>query len=193
MTSRRFFLSAGVGGLVLTLGGVGLALRPGRRLAPPDGLRVLDAVSFSVLAALADRLCPAVRGLPAASALGVPALVDAQLARMHPADAAELRQGLLLIENGLAGLLFEGDPTPFTARSAAGQDLALLSLRDSGLAVRRGLYKAVRGLVMAAYWGHPRMYGASGYDGPVDLRAVPAVDDQPVAVAPGAEAQAEGR
>jgi hypothetical protein len=185
---RRFFLGAGLGAAVLALGGVGLALRPGRRIAPPAGLRVLDDVSFSVLSALADRLCPAVRGLPSASALGVPALVDAQLARMHPADATELKQGLLLIENSLAGLIFDGEPTPFTLRSPAGQDLALLALRDSGLAVRRGLYKAVRGLIMAAYWGHPRMYGASGYDGPMDLRAAPGG----AASAAGAEVSSEG-
>ncbi len=167
--SRRSLLKLGLGGAaLLAAGGLGLGLWPGPVRPTPSGLAVLDPRSYSVLAAVADRICPGGEGLPAASDLDVAALVDSHLARLHPADAAELLQGLVLLENALAGLIFDGRPKPFTACSPEVQDAVLLAWQGSRVTVRRVVFQALRGLIAAAYWGHPDLYAAVGYPGPPD-------------------------
>ncbi len=171
MTStRRSLLRAGVAGsILLAAGGVGLGLYPSVERAAPQGLKVLDARSWSVLAAIADRLCPGGDGLPSARDLGVATLLDQTLHTLHPLDAAELHQLLLLVENALVGMVFDGRPRPFTACSPPQQDRALAAWRDSRLQLRRSGFKALRGLIMAAYWGHPDTFAGSGYPGPPDF------------------------
>jgi len=172
-TSRRTLLTAGLGGAVLLgLGGAGLALRPGAEVVDVPDLRVLTPRQYGILVAVADRICPGGGGRPAASAVGVAAKVDHQLSTMHPADAAELGQGLLLIENALVGFLLDGRTAPFTRLGPDAQDAVLEDFRTSRIAIRRSVYKALRGLVAASYWGDPRLYGAVGYPGPPDFRSM---------------------
>lgn len=166
--SRRLFLKAGLaGGALLTVGGVGLALQPGVLGPVPALLQVLDATTWSVTAAVARRMCPATG--PAADAIDVASRVDAQLAKMHPGDAAEVVQGLILLENGLAGVILGGGPRAFTASSPAAQDARLRAWQTSSLAVLRKAYKAIRGLVVTAYFSHPETYAFTGYPGPPDF------------------------
>ena len=116
-------LRFGLGGAtLLALGGVGLALRPGALRPAPPGLQVFDARHYSVIAAVADRFCPGGAGLPSAGDLGLAALVDQHVATLHPGDIAELLQGILLLENALAGAILDGQPAAFTARTPAAQD-----------------------------------------------------------------------
>lgn len=183
--SRRTVLRYGLGGAaLLAVGGVGLGLRPGVLREPKAPLRALDAVAFSVLAAVAERVAPGGQGFPAASALGVPEKVDALLASSDPGLAAEVSQALKLLENALTGLLLEGRTRPFTACSAAEQDAVLESWRTSGLLVRRQVYKALRGLCASAYYASPETYAAVGYPGPpAALLAAARAEDAPPAPA----------
>ena len=171
--SRRTLLTAGLGGAVLLgLGGAGLALRPGAEVDVTPDLRVLTPRQYGILVAVADRICAGGDGRPAASAVGVAEKVDHQLSTMHPADAVELGQGLLLIENALVGLLLDGRTMPFTLLGPDAQDAVLEDFRTSRIAIRRSVYKALRGLVAASYWGDPRLYAAVGYPGPPDFRSM---------------------
>jgi hypothetical protein len=174
---------------LLALGGVGLALRPGADIALPGMvLQVLTPRQYIILAAVADRLCPGGPGRPSASDVGVASKVDALMALLHEGDAAELCQGLMLIENALVGLLLDGRPTPFTLLGPTEQDAVLHTFRTSRIPIRRTIYKALRGLVAASYWGDPLLYASSGYPGPPDYRA--AFDAAAAETAAAAEAAA---
>jgi hypothetical protein len=133
---------------------------------PARPLRALDPEAFAVLAAVADRLCPGGEGLPKARELEVAEKVDALLAAMDPAMVADVQVVLSLIENALAGLLFEGRWTTFTAALPEAQDRILEAWRSSRVYARRSAFKAVHGLVTAAYWGSPEVHARVGYPGP---------------------------
>lgn len=169
--SRRSFIGLGVAGAtLLALGGV--AIRP-TVLKPSAGpLVALDARTFSVLAAFAERVAPGGGAFPAASTVRVAEKVDALLATCPPAMLAEIKQALLLFDNALAGLFLDGRPSTFTACDAATQDAILLSWQTSRLELRRRVYKALRGLCAGAYYGSPEVYGALGYPGPPDFGAL---------------------
>jgi hypothetical protein len=166
-TSRRRVLQVGVGGSVLlAVGAVGLALQPGTTTKAPDTLEVLDAKSWTILAAVAETLVPP--SGPTADSLGIATRVDQQLARMHPADAAEVVQALGLLENGLVGMFFGGGFRPFTQSTPAQRTAVLDGWRFSRVATLRTAFKAIRGLVITSYYSHPLAYSTSGYPGPPD-------------------------
>ncbi|MCB9664599.1 MAG: gluconate 2-dehydrogenase subunit 3 family protein [Alphaproteobacteria bacterium] len=171
---RRAFLGLGLlGGAALALGGVGLALQPGVARAPATPLQALSPRAFSVLAAVADRVCPGGEGAPGAAEVGVAEKVDALLATSPPTFRTDIEQALLLLENALPGLLLDGRARPFTACDAATQDATLEAWQTSSLGLRRQVYKGVRGLVVAAYFGSPETYrSASGYPGPPDFSSL---------------------
>jgi hypothetical protein len=143
--------------------GIGLAVVPPAARAPRRPLRALTERSFAVLAAVADRICPGGATLPTAWELEVPEKVDAVLARLHPGNATDVHRALLLLDNPLAGLLLDARPASFSRASAATQDRILESWRTSGWEVRRAAYRAIVGLVNAAYWSDPRTYSHVGY------------------------------
>lgn len=168
--TRRSVLGVGLAGAgLLAVAGVGVALRPTVMHAPARPLKVLSPRAFSVLVAVADRVCPGTASFPKASDLGVAELVDDLLATSDPALGAELGQALLLFDNALAGLLLDGRPRTFTAAPPEEQDAVLLAWATSGLTLRRKVLKALRGLIAGAYYGHPDVYAACGYAGPPDL------------------------
>lgn len=188
--SRRTFLGLGLGGAaVLAVAGIGLMPTTLRPSATP--LRVLSPRAFSVLAAVADRICPGGGAFPSASEVGVAESIDALLAMSDPSMGAEVGQALLLLDNALAGLLFDGRPTTFTGASPEIQDATLAAWASSSLLLRRKVYKALRGLVAGTYYGSPRVYAAVGYPGPpsfaaaVDAEAPPAGEAVPAAAGEG--------
>lgn len=171
---RRGFLKTGlVGGVLLACAGVGyVATRkgPGHAL-PAGGLKVLDAQEFSVLAAIAARVIPDRAGFPTVEEIGVAATADALLERVDPSAQQELKQLLQLFDNALSNALFGGHFRPFTALLPPAQDEVLRGWRDSRLLLRRTGFQALRGLVLAAYYGDPRTWKAVGYPGPVEVKA----------------------
>ena len=163
--SRRRLLQWGLGtGVLLTAGTLGLVLQPGELLDPPDHLDVLDAQTWTVLAAVAETLCPP--SGPSADAIDVATRVDQQLGRMHPADAAEVVLVLKLIESSVVGLFFGGGLRPFTKSTPEQRATVLARWQTSSVPDLAKGFKAVRGLVVTAYYSHPAAYIASGYPGP---------------------------
>lgn len=176
---RRAFLKGGlaIAALGATAGAL-LELQPTVWRAPRQALKVLDERMFSVLAALADRICPATDGLPSAWELRVPEKVDAWLDTLHEASVSEAILALRLLESGLLGLLLDGRPRAFTACPAEVQDRVLRAWRDSALLERRVAYRALAGLVSSTYWGEQATWRHVGYPGPPAFP--PPVPDPPV-------------
>lgn len=165
--SRRRLLQVGAGGAaLLAIGGAGIALQPSARRAPPAPLKVLGEREYAILAAVAEGLLPPREGLPSVEEVRVAWKVDQLLATMHPAVGAELSQALLLLENGLAGLLLDGRPRPLSTCDVATRTATLDRWRTSAIPLRRTVFAAVSGLVGATYWADPRTYAFVGYPGP---------------------------
>jgi Gluconate 2-dehydrogenase subunit 3 len=168
LPSRRTVLkwSLASGALVLGSGTV-LALQKTRLREPTPKLSVFDPAGYAVLAALADRLCPPLgKGAPGAAALGVAATIDAMLGPADDAVRKQLTTAIAMLENALGGALFGERMVPFTQLDAADQEAALVNLRDSSVGVRRTLFRALSGLVLAVYWSNPRTWERAGYGGP---------------------------
>lgn len=168
--TRRSFLRTGLaGGLLLAVGGAGLALQGTAIRRPARPLRCLDERSFAVLAAVADRIAPGRDGFPSASELHVAEKVDALLATLDPAMVQEVRQLLGLLENAAVGLLFDGRWRPFTRLPPEEQDEVLRAWQQSRLSIRRTGWAALHGLCSAAYYASPEVHARLGYPGPPDF------------------------
>lgn len=170
MVNRRSVLKLGLlGGGALALGSVTLSTRATALRPPAVPLRLLTPQEFSILAAVADRVCPGHDAFPPAAAMQVAERVDALLANAHRGLSGEIRQLLHLFENGLANFIFDRRPRPFTRMAPDEQDAALRDWQHSSIDLRRTGYKALTGLVTAAYYSNPATYAAVGYPGPPDI------------------------
>ena len=165
--TRRRLVQVGLGGsLVLAIGGVGLSLQGTARRPAPSTLQVLDARQFAILSALAEALIPPAPSLPSPDEIEVASKIDGLLAGLHPAVGEEFKQALALIENPVAGLIFDRRPRPFSQCSLAQRMAVLERWRSSRLGLRRQVFVAISGLVSACYWGDPRTFHHLGYPGP---------------------------
>lgn len=169
MVDRRTFVKRGLlGGAVLALGGVGLGLWPGQEIAAPRGeLKILQPRAFQVLVAVAMRVIDA----PGADHVQIAQNVDEALSFAVPEAKKDFNALLMLLENALAGLLFDGRPVPFTRLSGQAQDDVLLAWRDSALVVRRTGYHALRKLCFIAHWTQEASFAPLGYAPPTGLNA----------------------
>ena len=173
-TTRRRFLKYGLGGaLLLLVPGLGLSLRRSVLVPPSEPLLTLSPRQFSTLSALADTMCPGGDGLPLASELGVAHALDQLWARMHPGTGADLAAALDLLENALAGAVLDQRFQTFTACAPDVRAQVLHDWSHSAITLRRAVFKALRGFVMAAYWGHERTQAVIGYHGMPDYSDVP--------------------
>jgi hypothetical protein len=177
---RRGFLTKGlVGGALLLGGGAFFVTRPTRRATVTGPLTVLSADEASVLLAIADRLVPVRDGFPRPAALRVAEKLDEMVARMHPGDQKEVKQAIGLFESALTGVLFDFSPRTFTESPPEEQDRRLAAWRDSRVAIRRTVWKTLRSLPLAVYYGSPEVYAAVGYPGPPQLTApIDQADDE---------------
>jgi hypothetical protein len=165
--SRRSLIKAGVAGTgLLAVSGVGLSLQSTVYRAPQRALLALSEREYSIIAAAADRLCPNEPDLPSAATLLVAEEVDSAVARMHPGAATEFKQLLALLENAVAGLVFDQRARPFTACAPTVQDRVLRTWQLSRFSLRRTGFRAISGLCLAAYWAHPDTWASVGYGGP---------------------------
>lgn len=169
--SRRSLLKTGlIGGLLVGLGSVGLALQKGRARSAPSSLKVLDATEYAILAAIADRVCPALGpGAPGATALDLASGVDGLVADADPEVQKGTKMALRIFENALTGALAGERIMPFTELDPEAQDRVLARWRDSGVGFRRTVYKGLVGAIFALYWGDPRTWPRIGYGGPPDF------------------------
>jgi hypothetical protein len=174
--TRRNLIKTGLfGALVVGLGSVGLALqKTASRGDTPGDLKVLDATEFAVLAAMAERICPALGpGAPGATKLEVAHKADAMMESFDPESQKGIKIALRVFENALMGALMGERAVPFTQLSAEQQDRVLEGWRTSDVGFRRTIYRAVASLVTSAYWGSPETWARIGYalPNPAHLRA----------------------
>src|SRR4051812_16051734 len=116
---RRQFLRRGVfGGALLALGtGTGLALFPSLvKYRPRKPLEVLTPARFNVIATIASRVVTN----PGADPVDIAHTIDQALDRAVPEAQTDIGKLLDLFESGLAGLLLDGRPHPFTQLSGTG-------------------------------------------------------------------------
>lgn len=166
ITTRRTVLAAVVATSVVgATAGVALVAMPTAIRADLPRLLALDPGSASILAAVAEVVCPGGDGLPTAREVGVVARVDALLAAMHPGAVADFTSLLGLLESALFGLLLDGRPRPFSACDAADRAEGLERWRTSRIPERRTGYRALHGLINGAYWSHPEVFSYTGYSG----------------------------
>jgi|CXWL01.1.fsa_nt_gi hypothetical protein len=167
--SRRGVLTKGLlGGAFLLLGGSGwLAFRASKLIPlPSEGLKVLSPRQYAVLHAFAECMLPAAGKFPSVHELRIAYEGDKILAMVDVTTQKELTALLELFENALANAIFGQRFQPFTQLSVEERERVALEWRDSALAVRRTGFRALRGLVMAAYYGNPATFAAVGYLGP---------------------------
>lgn len=189
---RRLLKGSLVGAALLALGGVGLAAWPTRRGAPPSApLRVLTEDEHAILAAVARRICPEPGpDVPGPDAVEVALKADRLLERADPEAVAGLKSALALFENGLVGALFVERVQPFTHLDEGQQDGVLVAWRDSSVALRRTVFRALASLTGSIYYGDPATWPGIGYGGPPDRAALRAayadnLVDQRALAAPG--------
>lgn len=173
--SRRGVLKAGLLGTAAAIvGSLGLGLRATRLIAPPGGgLQVLSVKEYAVLAAIAERICPAsADGAPGAAELGVAQLVDRRLATLETDAQDGVKLLLTIFENALTGMLFGERLAPFTQLDAEAQERILAQWRASTVAFRRTAFGAFNALVGSTYYGEAATWARIGYSGPPSVRAL---------------------
>ena len=189
VSSRRSFLKKGLfGGLLLALGGGGLALYPSGHVASPTApLLVLSEASFQVLVAVAARMVTAKGADPVAIAH----TIDRTLTGTLPESQVDVNKLLGLLENALPGLLLDGRAQPFTRLSAEGRDRVLETWRTSRFALRRTGYQALRKLCLSSYYLDEASWEPLGYKPPAGMSAL-AHDDSQAGTPEWLAAQAKG-
>ena len=172
--SRRNLLKTGlIGGVLVGLGSIGLALQKTATRAGTPPLKTFDPSEYAVLAAIADRLCPALGpDAPGATALDVAQTVDEVLEQADPEVKKGLKIALRSFENALTGALVGERLAPFTALAPDQQDRVLAGWRDSRIGFRRTVFHALSGTVFSAYWGHERTWARIGYGGPPNVASL---------------------
>lgn len=166
--SRRGVLKKGlIGGALLAVGGgAWLFTRPSAPVTLPDGLKVLNEREYACLHALVQRFIPPNQNFPDADALNTTVAADGVLAMMEESTRDELKQLINLFENALPAFLFGRRRKTFSTLSMDEQFAVLDEWRDSRITIRRTGFLALRGVVMAAYYGNPKTWAAVKYPGP---------------------------
>lgn len=169
--TRRSFLGLSAGGLaMLSLGAVGLSLRPHDPISTATPPQTLTERQYSTLTHVADRLCPGGEGLPSARDLQLTDHLDQALAEFHPGLTKELTMLLDLLENPVVGLLLHGRSTPFSTSSAEEQLDTLMAWKTHKLKTLRLGFKALCNLTNFHYWSKRQTHAITGYPGPPDFR-----------------------
>lgn len=166
--NRRALVQRGLmGGLLLAVGGsTWLALRPSAVAPLPDApLKLLTVAQYSILLAVVERCVP--QPISTLRERQVTVLrIDETLSRADRRTRADFTQLLGLLDNGLVGLLLDGNPTPFTHLDGTEQDAVLEDWRHSRLALRRTGFQALRRIATTHYYADPANQAAIGYPGP---------------------------
>lgn len=166
---RRGFLKIGLAGTALAaVGGVGLALRDSAlREMPAGGLKVLTRREYSILAALADTICPSTGpDVPAPGKLDVARRIDEMFSRRDAQMQKEFRTLVGMFDNALFSFLLEGRITPFTKLSPEARARSLSNWEHSGLELKRTIFIALRRLTGMIYYSFPETWKHIGYEGP---------------------------
>lgn len=164
---RRTLLKYGLfGTAVLTVGGIGLTLRPTAMVAPRSPLKVLTEQEFSILVAFADVALTSHDGSwPDHRAMGIAEEIDAGLEPMHPGVISEIKALLAVLESALVGVVADARVSTFSACSLAKRCAIVESWRTARTEVFRIGFLALNGFVLAAYYNRPEVAAKIGYPG----------------------------
>ncbi|TAM61080.1 hypothetical protein EPN52_03705 [bacterium] len=158
MLTRRRLITGGVGaGAVLAAGAA-----YGPHLAPEGR----DAVIAAVAAVLLDGALPAQAAARARALRGVAGGVERAIAGLPLRAQRELSQLLTLLGFPLTRRLLAGVSEPWHAADPRQVDAFLRAWRHHRLVQLRAAYDALHQLTMAAWYGNPAVWPATGYPGP---------------------------
>lgn len=172
--SRRRLLKLGLfGGAAVAAGGALLRwLRFGysTRLAPTDVPIAFDVKELAIAKAAVEALLPAADGLPSGVSLGIHQQVDEQLFGASEALRGDFKNGLQLLEHATVA---SGYGSRFTALEPHQRAAYLAALMNGSNAALRQIAFGLKEVIHLRYYGHPAVWGAIGYDGPLVPRASP--------------------
>ena len=165
--NRRRWLGLGLGGL-LVVGGLGGGLnwlRPGLERGlrlNADSRRVMGAVGLAVL----DGAWPAEPVAREAALARQLEALDQTLAGFNQPVRDEISQLMSLLASPLGRVGLVGLRKDWHEASVAELNAALLGLRDSGLALKRQVFHALRDLHNGVFFADPANWHWMGYPGP---------------------------
>ncbi|MCP4873626.1 MAG: hypothetical protein GY898_33485 [Proteobacteria bacterium] len=163
---RRTLLKYGLfGTAVLTVGGIGLTLRPTAMVTPRSPLKVLTEQEYSIFVAFADAVLTGEEGWPDHRALGIVEEIDAGLEPMHPGIIGEVKALLGVLESALAGVVLDARVSTFSACSLEKRCAIVESWRTARTEVFRIGFLALQGFVVAPYYNRPEVAAKIGYPG----------------------------
>ena len=163
MDRRRFLVLGAAGAATLAAAGLWSWLRQ-----PHDARTGEDAAAIlaAIVPALLDGALPA-RGLE--RDVAIRETVDGvgrAIAGLPPATRGELAQLFALLALPVGRRVFAGVEAPWQEASPAEVAGFLEAWRTSGWELKRSAYDAFHQLILAAWYGNPRAWGAIGYPGP---------------------------
>lgn len=176
--TRRDLLRIG-GGAALAFAGASAiqACTPKHRYEGP--LKTLSAESATILERAAEAIVPdALDGLPTVRAAGIVAAIDAYISLRPEGAHQELAAALQIFDAG--PVLFFESRRRFSSSPVEVRRELLAHWRDSKLAFRRTVYKALKDLMANVYFASPSTWTALQYDGPwVGRYDIPPVEQEP--------------
>jgi choline dehydrogenase-like flavoprotein len=162
---RRSFLKRSLAGAGILIGGSGVYLgvrSNAKRATPQRALSVLDATSFGVVAAIAERALI----FPSAKPIEIAHHVDDSLRYAGPEAQREFRLMLAVVENSLAGVVLRRSGKLFTELTIEERGEALDRWGRSRIALLRGFTNSVRKLCVASHYSQTEAAKEIGHPGP---------------------------
>lgn len=171
MISRRTFIAAGVAGTVALVAAQWLrrpesdATLATRRAFDANG----ETIMFAVAPVLLAGVLPAADGERKVAIAQTLTDIDAAIAGLPRGAQAELAQLFALLALPPTRIVFAGIMAPWPEAPADDVRAFLDRFRASAWTLKRSAYDALHELVFASWYGNPRSWPATGYDGPPAL------------------------
>lgn len=173
MISRRTFIAAGLAGAAALVAARWLqcphsrATAAARRALDTDG----EAIMTAIVPVLLAGALPTAVGERTAAIAETLTHIDAAIAGLPPASQTELAQLFALLALPPARIAFAGITATWQEANPDDVRAFLDRFRASSWTLKRGAYDALHQIVFAAWYGNPRAWPATGYDGPPALSA----------------------
>lgn len=162
MNRRRFLVLGLTGAVALAAAGAWTWLRRPRDAHAADEAATIVA---AIVPAMLEGALPG--GLERTAAIRETVDgVGRAIAGLPPATRTELEHLFALLAIPIGRRVFAGVEAPWREASQAEVERFLDVWRTSGWSLKRSAYDAFHQLIIAAWYGNPRSWGAIGYPGP---------------------------
>lgn len=165
---RRRFLVVGLTGAA-ALAAAGLWSWTRMRGGPAQAEADTAAILAAIVPAMLDGALPAAGLERTAAVRETVDHVGRAIAGLPPASRDELGRLFALLALPVGRRVFAGVEAPWRDAGVAEVQRFLDAWRSSGWALKRSAYDALHQLILAAWYGNPRAWGAIGYPGPPAL------------------------